>query len=25
MTPPPIRRNLAVKDAFRKGVPRFVA
>ena len=25
MTPPPIRRNLAVKDAFRKGVPRFVS
>lgn len=23
MTPPPIRRNLAVKDAFTKGVPRF--
>lgn len=22
MTPPPIRRNLAVKDAFTKGVPR---
>jgi choline dehydrogenase-like flavoprotein len=25
MTSPPIRRNLAVKDAFRKGVPRFVS
>ncbi len=24
MTSPPIRRNLAVKDAFTKGVPRFV-
>lgn len=24
MTLPPIRRNLAVKDAFTKGVPRFV-
>lgn len=24
MTPPPIRRNLAVKDTFTKGVPRFV-
>ncbi len=24
MTSPPIRRNLAVKDAFSKGVPRFV-
>jgi choline dehydrogenase-like flavoprotein len=23
MTPPPIRRNLAVKDAFSKGVPRI--
>jgi choline dehydrogenase-like flavoprotein len=23
MTPPPIRRNLAVKDAFTKGVPRI--
>ncbi|MBV9156483.1 MAG: GMC family oxidoreductase, partial [Acidobacteriaceae bacterium] len=23
MTPPPVRRHLAVKDAFTKGVPRF--